>query len=88
MDSESIYYRSTEGGFAMPESTVVLQARARYASMARYRPDGHPERVAASRDYAEVLLAQHIRTTLAKFPPLTNEQRDRLTALLAPERAA
>lgn len=72
----------------MSESTEVLHARARYASMARYRPDGHPERVAASRDYAEVLLAQHIRTTLAKFPPLANEQRNRLIALLLAERAA
>lgn len=73
----------------MPESTEVLRARARHASMIRYRPDGDPERIAAARDYAELLLAQHIRTVVAKFPPLTNEQRNRLLALLlAPEHAA
>lgn len=84
----SISIECIEGGLPVPESPEVLCARSRHALMSRHRLAGDPERIDAARDYAELFLAQHIQAVVAKFPPLTNEQRDRLSALLAPERAA
>lgn len=69
-------------------TSTSRQARARLGSIsatARRRPDdadaAHAVQV-ARREYAAESLADHIRKVVAEAPPLTPEQRDRLTVLL------
>lgn len=58
--------------------------RARIASLTRSRADDDPELVAARRNLKVERLAEHIARTVEAAPPLTDEQRDRLAALLCP----
>jgi len=46
------------------------------------------EAIDARRDFAAARLDDYIRDTLAKAPPLTDEQRTRLADLLKPARTA
>lgn len=56
--------------------------RARIASLSRSRTPDDPELLGARRDLRAVRLADHIAKVVAEAPPLTPEQRDRLTGLL------
>lgn len=61
-------------------STEVLKARSRIGVATRR---GTPEDVAeARRDYRAVKLEAHIREVVNAAPPLTDEQADRLAALI------
>ena len=68
----------------MAETPEVRKARSRKAILSRHRATDDPERLEATRDYAVLSLEQHIQTAVAKAPPFTEAQRDRLRALLAP----
>lgn len=56
--------------------------RGRVAALTRSRPPDDPELVEARRDLAAEVIAQHVAKVLAKAPPLTDQQRDRIAALL------
>lgn len=56
--------------------------RARVAGLSRSRSDSDPELINARRDLRAARLAEHIARAVEAAPPLTPEQRERLTALL------
>ena len=56
--------------------------RARVASLTRSRTPDDPELVTARRNLKTERLADYIKRTVDAAPPLTSEQRDRLTTLL------
>lgn len=56
--------------------------RAAAAAFSRSRPPEDPERVAAERDTYALYLADHIERVVAKAPPFTDEQVDKLVTLL------
>ena len=58
--------------------------RARVAALRRHRQPDDPEITSASRDLAAEHLAEYVRRTVAAAPPLTNQQRQKITALLHP----
>jgi hypothetical protein len=62
---------------------TFLQARGRYASLTRDRPPGDPELVAAKHTMQEEALVIAITRALAKAPPMTEELRARIIALLS-----
>lgn len=61
--------------------SALRQASGRVAALRRWHP-GTSEAVEAERDYAAALLAERIAEIVAKFPPLTEQQRDKVAALL------
>lgn len=58
------------------------QERARVASLTRSRCADDPDLVNARRNLKAERLADYIRKTVDTAPPLTAEQRDRLSLLL------
>jgi len=56
--------------------------RARVAVLTRHRPSDDPELIEARRDFAAERLAIHVARVVAEAPPLTNEQLDRIAAIL------
>lgn len=58
--------------------------RARVAALSRDRSPDDPELINARRDLRAERLADHIADVVNAAPPLTNEQRARLAALLRP----
>ncbi|MEY4081692.1 MAG: hypothetical protein RL430_2122 [Actinomycetota bacterium] len=56
--------------------------RARVASLSRSRTPDDPALVSARRDLKAARLEDHIRRVVAEAPPLTDEQRDKLAAIL------
>lgn len=56
--------------------------RARVASLTRSRTANDPDLIAARRNLNAERLAVHIRKSLDSEPPLTDEQRSQLAALL------
>lgn len=62
-----------------PESR---QHRARLAQKTRKLGPDSAETLDARRDYAAARLEDHVRQTVASAPPLTDEQRSRIAALL------
>ena len=61
---------------------VDTSARARHNSLKRYRPDDDPRVIEARRDLRAARAEDYIRKLVESAPPLTDEQRDRLTVLL------
>jgi hypothetical protein len=64
-------------------STTWTEARARVAVAVRERRP-ETEIAALRRDLRELRLAEHIQQIVDQAPPLTDEQRTRLSALLRP----
>lgn len=62
--------------------------RARVASLSRSRPADDVDLVQARRNLRAERLAAHVAEVVAEAPPLTDEQRARIAALLAPRGAA
>ena len=62
--------------------TTWTSTRARVAALTRSRPADDPELVAARRDLVAARLEEHIRKVVAAAPPLTDEQKQRIAALL------
>lgn len=58
--------------------------KARHAAYRRHREPDDPEAIAAERDLKAGVLEQHIRAVVDEAPPLTDEQRNRLAAILRP----
>jgi hypothetical protein len=56
--------------------------RARVASLTRSRPADDPDLLDARRNLRVARLEQAIRDAVGAAPPLTNEQRTRLAAIL------
>ena len=56
--------------------------RARVASLSRSRTADDPDLVAARRNLKAARLAEYIERVVAEAPPLTIEQRNRLSVLL------
>lgn len=57
-------------------------ARARVASLTRSRTPDDPELVNARQDLRALRLEDHVRKVVSEAPPLSNEQRERIAALL------
>lgn len=66
----------------MSESTSWTAERARVASLTRSREPDDPELIEARRNLRAVRLAEHVRKVVAEAPPLSNEQREVIAALL------
>jgi len=62
-------------------ATSIRSLQARSAAARRW---GTADRDTIARDYAAARLEDYIRKTVAAAPPLTEDQRDRLAALLSP----
>lgn len=62
--------------------SAIKSGRGRVAALTRSRPADDPELVEARRDLAAEVIAQHVAKVVAKAPPLTPEQRDRIAAIL------
>lgn len=58
--------------------------RARIGALSRSRAADDPDLIEARRDLHAARLAEHIKRVVDSAPPLTPEQRDRLSALLRP----
>jgi len=58
------------------------QERARVASLSRSRKSDDPELIEARRNMRAERLAEHVARVVAEAPPLTDEQRERIAALL------
>lgn len=56
--------------------------RARVAALTRSRTSDDPDLLAARRDLKAERLEDHIRAVVDSAPPLTPEQRDRLSLVL------
>ena len=63
----------------MPTNTSVT--RARHAAAVRWDKPNIKE---TARDHAAAKLEDYVAKVIAAAPPLTNEQRERIAALLAP----
>lgn len=64
------------------EVSTILHHRGRVAALSRSRPDDDPELVEAKRNLLALSLEKAVREAVAKAPPLTVEQRDRIAAIL------
>ena len=65
-------------------SSTTRHLRARVASLTRSRPLEDPELQSARTELRTARLEDRIRAEVAEWPPLTDEQRGRLAALLRP----
>ena len=65
----------------MPTSSKAKSLRARAAAARRW---DSPEADDLARELREHMLEQHIREVVDSAPPLSDEQRERLAAILAP----
>lgn len=62
----------------------ALHYRARVAALSRSRRPDDPEFIAARRDLKAASLEAHVARVVAEAPPLTEDQRTRIAALLRP----
>lgn len=62
--------------------------RARVAALSRSRTDDDLDLLAARQDLKAARLANHVRDAVDSAPPLTDEQRERIAALLRPTAGA
>jgi len=63
---------------------TVAHTRARHAGLKRRRQPDDPDVTAAKRDLEAAKLAAHVQRIVDASPPLTDEQRNRITTLLRP----
>ena len=70
----------------MPAQTTWMHKRARLARLSQDLPPDHPEIVALRTELKLDRAAEYIQKLIAETPPLTDEQRTRLTELLKPVR--
>lgn len=64
------------------EQPSKLSQRGRVAALTRSRPTDDPELVEAKRNLKALSLEEYVRRVVSQAPPLTDEQRDRIAALL------
>jgi hypothetical protein len=70
-----------------PLSPDAARLRARHSALKRYRPDDDPEVTDARRNLKALRFEEHVKKTIAEAPPLTDEQLERIAALLRSGRA-
>lgn len=70
-----------ENTLSSPPSINFVHAQV--ASLSHKRPPGHPELVKSQQNLATLVIEKFVRKTLAGKPPLTAEQVQRITKLLA-----
>jgi len=63
-------------------SVVARHHRGRIAALTRSRKPDDPELIDARRALAEAKLAEHVERVVGGWPELTDEQIDRICALL------
>jgi hypothetical protein len=63
-------------------SSAALRERGKIAALSRSRRPDDPELVEARRNLRAERLADHVRKVVAEAPSLTDEQRDRIAAIL------
>lgn len=63
-------------------SAEVAKLRASLARRTQSYPPDHPKVVEARQALAAVGLEEHVRDILAKAPPLTEAQKEKISALL------
>lgn len=61
---------------------TIRSERGRVGALSRSRNQDDPDLVEAKRNLKALKLEEHIRRVVAEAPPLTDEQRDRIAALL------
>jgi hypothetical protein len=66
----------------MPPTPAVSKARAIVAARKRHHPNDTASVDAAVLDLREIRLAEHIERVLAQAPPLSDQQKARIAALL------
>lgn len=66
------------------QPTTWQRERAKVASLTRSRPADDPELVEARRTLKALRLEDHVREVVASWPPLTDEQADRIAGILRP----
>lgn len=64
--------------------TPRVTAARRKAILTRHREPGDPELVAAQVDHAALSVEEYVDQVVASLPPLTEAQKARFSALLAP----
>jgi hypothetical protein len=64
-------------------SPAVARPRGVAAALSRYRSPDDPELLAAKRDLAVEMLAEHFERVVRDLGPLTDKQTRRMAALLA-----
>jgi hypothetical protein len=62
--------------------SAVTSGRGRVAALSRSRHPDDPELITARRDLAALNLEQYVLRVVAEAPPLSDEQRDRIAAIL------
>ena len=65
-----------------PLTSAVTTARARVSALKRHHPNGGDVVDAAVRELRATSLEEHIKRVVDAAPPLTDDQRARLAALL------
>ena len=65
----------------------ILSVRGRVASLSRTRKPNDPDLIEARRHLATAKLEQYVARVVAEAPPLTDEQLERVSALLRPARS-
>lgn len=58
--------------------------RAKIASLSRTRSSDDPDLLAARQRLKAMRLEEHVRAVVASFPPITEEQAERVAELLRP----
>lgn len=66
----------------MPPTHAVSQKRAKVAALKRHRPNDTQAVNKAVSDLHEIMLREHIEEVLGQAPPLSDQQKARLAALL------
>lgn len=61
-----------------------MHERARIASLSRSRAADDPDLIEARRNLRAERLADHVQRVVSEAPPLTDDQRARIAALLRP----
>ena len=60
------------------------QERAKVASLSRIRPSDDPELVEARQNLKALKLEEYVSKVVSEAPPLTDEQANKIAALLRP----
>ena len=63
-------------------TTTWTAKRAKLAALSRHRPADDPEVLEAARDLRAARLEDHVAKVVALAPPLSDDQRARITRLL------
>lgn len=63
-------------------SYEITKARGRAGMAARTLPESHPDRVSAKQELKTLVAAEHLAKVVEEWPPLSQEQLERLTGIL------